>query len=83
MFRSGYAYHPSHPFFMWYWGENGRQHIGRVIVVGADNEYIPQLFGYETSPTMEDALYKARGGVSKSLDITCLHVPPIIMADVR
>ncbi len=32
----------AHPFFMWYWGENGRQHIGRVIVVGADNEYIPR-----------------------------------------
>jgi lactate racemase len=39
MFRTGHAYHPSHPFFMWYWGENGRAHIGRVIVVGADNEY--------------------------------------------
>jgi lactate racemase len=83
MFRTGYAYHPSHPFFMWYWGENGRQHIGRVIVVGADNEYIPKLFGYETSPTMDDALYKARNGSTKSLDITCLHVPPIVMADVR
>lgn len=83
MFRSGYAYHPSHPFFMWYWGENGRQHIGRVIVVGADNEYIPQLFGYETAPNMDEALYQARGGSTRSLDITCLHVPPIVMADVR
>lgn len=83
MFRSGYAYHPSHPFFMWYWGENGRQHVGRVIVVGADNEYIPQLFGYETAPSMEEALYQARGGRAQSLDITCLHVPPIVMADVR
>jgi len=27
MFRTGYAYHPAHPFFMWYWGENGRQHL--------------------------------------------------------
>ncbi len=82
MFRTGYAYHPSHPFFMWYWGENGRQHVGRVIVVGADNEYIPKLFGYETAPTMDDALYKAKNGEVKSLDITCLHVPPIVMGDV-
>jgi len=43
MFRTGYATTPAHPFFMWYWGENGRQHLGRVIVVGADNEYIPKL----------------------------------------
>ncbi|RYZ06791.1 MAG: DUF2088 domain-containing protein [Myxococcales bacterium] len=82
MFRSGHAYHPAHPFFMWYWGENGRQHIGRVIVVGADNEYIPKLLGYETAPNMEDALYRAKGGQNKTLDITCLHVPPIIMGDV-
>jgi hypothetical protein len=83
MFRSGHAYHPAHPFFMWYWGENGRQHIGRVIVVGADNEYIPKLLGYETALSMEDALYRAKNGQAKSLDITLLHVPPIVMGDVR
>jgi lactate racemase len=82
MYRTGHAYHPAHPFFMWYWGEAGRQHLGRVIVVGADNEYIPGLLGYETAETMDDALYMARGGQARSLDITLLHVPPIVMADV-
>jgi hypothetical protein len=82
MYRTGHAYHPSHPFFMWYWGENGRQHVGRVIVVGADNEYIPKLFGWETAPSMEDALYRAKGGETRTLDITLLHVPPIVMGDV-
>lgn len=82
MYRHGHAYHPAHPFFMWYWGEAGRQHLGRVIVVGADNEYIPQILGYETAPTMDEALYMARGGVQRSLDITCLHAPPIVMGDV-
>jgi lactate racemase len=82
MYRTGHAYHPAHPFFMWYWGEAGRQHVGRVIVVGADNEYIPSLLGYETAATMDEALYMARGGVSHSLDVTLLHVPPIVMADV-
>jgi hypothetical protein len=24
MYRRGNAYHGAHPFFMWYWGENGR-----------------------------------------------------------
>src|SRR5437762_5724304 len=38
MYRSGNAYHPAHPFFMWYWGEAGRQWLGRVIVVGADHD---------------------------------------------
>jgi hypothetical protein len=82
MFRNGHAYHPAHPFFMWYWGEAGRQHLGRVIVVGADNEYIPKILGYETAQTMQEALYMARGGEQRSLSITCLHVPPIVMADV-
>jgi hypothetical protein len=31
---------------------------------------------------MEDALYRAKNGQNKSLDITCLHVPPIVMGDV-
>ena len=60
MYRFGNAYHPTHPFFMWYWGEAGRQHLGRVIVVGADNEYIPKLLGYETARSMPEALEMAR-----------------------
>jgi lactate racemase len=82
MYRTGHAYHPAHPFFMWYWGENGRAHVGRVIVVGADNEYIPKLLGWETAPSMDDALYRAKNGEARSLDITLLHVPPIVMGDV-
>jgi hypothetical protein len=82
MYRRGNAYHGAHPFFMWYWGEAGRQHLGRVIVVGADNEYIPKLLGYETAPSMDEALYRAKGGENRSLDITLLHAPPIVMGDV-
>jgi hypothetical protein len=67
---------------MWYWGENGREHLGRVIVVGADNEYIPKLFGWETAPSLDDALYRAKNGQARSLDVTLLHVPPIVMGDV-
>ncbi len=82
MYRTGHAYHPVHPFYMWYWGEAGRQHLGRVIVVGADNEYIPKLLGYETAPSMDEALYRAKNGEARSLDIACLHVAPMLMADV-
>src|SRR5512143_3064722 len=82
MYRTGHAYHPPRPFFMGYWGEAGRQHIGRVIVVGADNEYIPKLFGYETAKTMQEALDMARGTGLRSPEITLMHIPPIVMADV-
>lgn len=81
MYRTGHAYHPTHPFFMWYWGEAGRQHVGRVIVVGADNEYIPKLFGYETARTMAEALEMAKSTAPSSPEITMVHVPPILMAE--
>jgi len=82
MYRTGNAYHPAHPFFMWYWGEAGRQHLGRVIVVGADNEYIPKLLGYETARTMAEALEMAKDTAPQSPQITMMHIPPIMMAEV-
>ncbi|MGH7438611.1 MAG: lactate racemase domain-containing protein, partial [Polyangiaceae bacterium] len=81
MYRNGHAYHPAHPFFMWYWGEAGRQHLGRVIVVGADNDYAPKLLGWETARTFQEALAMASDG-KRDPEITMLHVPPIVMADV-
>jgi nickel-dependent lactate racemase len=81
MYRKGHAYHPAHPFYMWYWGEAGRQHLGRVIVVGADNDYIPKLLGWETARTFDEALAMAKGA-KRDPEITMLHVPPIVMADV-
>lgn len=82
MYRSSHAYHPSHAFSLWYAGESGRSHAGQVIVVGADNESIPALFGFETEKTMDDALYRARGGLPKSLDVICLKDPSRVFADV-
>jgi hypothetical protein len=81
-YRTGNAYHPAHPFFMWYWGEAGRQHTGRVIVVGADNEYIPKLMGWETARTMAEALEMAKDTAPPSPEITLMHMPPIVMAEV-
>lgn len=82
MYRFGHAYHPAHPFFMWYWGEAGRQHVGRVIVVGADNNYVPQILGYETASSMQEALEMAKDTAPASPEITLLHAPPILIADV-
>jgi nickel-dependent lactate racemase len=82
MYRVGNAYHPAHPFFMWYWGEAGRQHLGRVIVVGADNEYIPSLLGWETARTMDEALRMAKTTAPPQPDILALHAPPMVMAEM-
>ena len=83
MYRSGKAYHPTHPFYMWYWGENGRKHRGRVIVVGADNEYIPGILGYETATTMSEALRMARETAPADPSITCFRICPLLLADVE
>mgnify|MGYP000579339185 CR=1 FL=1 len=82
MYRSGHAYHPAHAFFMWYWGEAGRQHTGRVIVVGADNEYIPKLMGWETARSMDEALRMARSTAPARPDILALHVAPTMMVEM-
>jgi hypothetical protein len=82
LYRTGKAYHPAHPFYMWYWGENGRQHRGRVIMVGADNEYVPGILGYETAATMAEALRMANETAPPNPDITCLRICPMLMVDV-
>lgn len=82
MYRHGNAYHGSHPFFMWYWGEAGRQHRGRVIVAGAQDDYICEIFGYEPAANLQEAIDMARDTAPRSPEITLLHVPPIMMTDV-
>src|SRR6185436_11663241 len=82
MYRTGTAYHPTHPFFMWYWGEAGRQHIGRVIVAGAKDPYICSLFGYEPAANLQEAIAMAQDTAPSSPQITMVHVPPIMMVDV-
>jgi nickel-dependent lactate racemase len=82
MYRRGRAFHPAHAFYMWYWGEAGRQHIGRLIVVGADNEYIPKILGWETAPSFQVALRMAKETAPPNPNITMVHLPPIVMADV-
>ncbi len=79
MYRTGHAYHGSHPFFMWYWGENGRQHLGRVIAVGADNEHVPRLLGWESAQTLSEAIDMARSVHGRGAEIAFLHHPPIVM----
>ena len=57
---AGNAYHGAHPFFMWYWGENGRQHVGKVIVAGAENAHVPARLGWERAESLTEAIAMAR-----------------------
>src|SRR5438034_114190 len=82
MYREGNAYHGAHPFYMWYWGENGRAHVGKVIVVGATNQRVPSILGWDTAATMEEAIEMAESHVGRKPSITLMHFPPILMAEV-
>ncbi|MDB5101157.1 MAG: hypothetical protein JWM80_5578 [Cyanobacteria bacterium RYN_339] len=81
MYRTGNAYHGVHPFYMWYWGEHGRQHAGRIIAAGCQQPYVAERMGWEWSSTLTEAIDMATGG-DKSKEITMLHVPPIALVDV-
>ena len=82
MYRTGYAYHGVHPFYMWYWGENGRAHVGKVICVGAESQRAAEIMGWETAKSMDEALEMAQSHVGRKPSITLMHFAPILMADM-
>ncbi len=82
LYRTGHAYHGVHPFYMWYWGENGRAHVGKVIVVGAESKRAAEILGWETAGSMDAALEMAQSHVGRKPSITLMHFAPILMADV-
>lgn len=81
LYRTSYAYHGVHPFYMWYWGAHALQWLGRVIIVGGHPRSVRRL-GFQPASTMQDALEMASDVVGSSPSITHLHNPPILMADV-
>ena len=82
LYRTSYAYHGVHPFYMWYWGSHGMQHCAKVIIVGGDPKAVRRL-GFTPASTLDDALEIASDVVGRSPTITHLHSPPLLVADVR
>lgn len=83
MYRHGNAYHGAHPCYMWYWGDRGRSRVGKVIVVGADNEHVPRILGWEKADNLSDAIEMAKDFTKPNPEITMVHIPPILIADVK
>jgi len=81
LYRTSYAYHGVHPFYMWYWGAHALEHLGRVIVVGGEPRAVRRL-GFMPASTLSDALEMASDVVGHHPTITHVHNPPILMADV-
>ncbi|MGI8710227.1 MAG: lactate racemase domain-containing protein [Acidimicrobiales bacterium] len=81
LYRTSYAYHGVHPFYMWYWGAHALKHLGRVIIVGGDDRAVHRL-GFKSASTLNDAFEMAEDVVGPSPTITHLKNPPIVMASV-
>ena len=82
LYRTSYAYHGVHPFYMWYWGCHGLEHAGKVIIVGGETRSVRRL-GFTPASTLADALEMAEDVVGRQATITHLHNPPLVMADVK
>ncbi|MEL6892532.1 MAG: lactate racemase domain-containing protein [Actinomycetota bacterium] len=82
LYRTSYAYHGVHPFYAWYWGAHGQQHAGRVIIVGGHAPAVRRL-GFTPASTMNDALEIASDVVGRAPTISHLHVPGVLVADVK
>ncbi|MGB1645616.1 MAG: transcriptional regulator, partial [Ilumatobacteraceae bacterium] len=82
LYRTGNAYHGVHPFYAWYWGAHGQQWAGKVIIVGGDPTAVRRM-GFTPASTMDDAFELASDVVGRSPSITHLHVPSVLVADVK
>jgi lactate racemase len=82
LYSTARAYHGVHPFYMWYWGETGRAHVGKVIVVGAEDRAVADRLGWDVASTMDEALAMAQSYLGRKPSVTLFHMPPIVMADL-
>src|SRR3954463_16041314 len=81
LYRTSYAYHGVHPFYMWYWGAHALEHLGEVIFVGGDPQACRRL-GFRRADTMRDALEMAEQVVGREPSVTHFHCPPLFYAEV-
>ena len=82
LYRHGNAYHGVHPFYMWYWGEAAMHHVGKVICVGATNQRVAEILGWETAATIDEAIGASRAFLGRAPEVTLLHHPPIVIPEV-
>jgi lactate racemase len=82
LYRTSYAYHGVHPFYMWYWIAHALDHCGDIVWVGANRKAVERM-GFRAASSLADALEMVSGSVGRSPSMTYLHNPPHLLANVR
>jgi lactate racemase len=82
LYRTSYAYHGVHPFYMWYWGAHALEHLGEVIFVGGDPATCRRM-GFRRADTLRDALEMAEQVVGREPSVTHFHCPPLFYCEVE
>jgi hypothetical protein len=82
LYRTSYAYHGVHPFYMWYWGVHALEHAGSTIIVGGDRKAVRRM-GFKSASTLADALEMAEDQVGRGPTITYFRCPPLMLANVH
>jgi hypothetical protein len=82
LYRTSYAYHGAHPFYMWYWGAHALDHAGATIIVGGDRRAVRRM-GFKPASTLADALEMAEDQVGRDPTLTYFRCPPIMLANVH
>lgn len=81
-YRQGWAYHPAHPFFAWYWMSRALRHVDTVIVAGCEDPAVVEHMGFVPAPTVERAIEMARERLGSDADVVVQSVPPVFSVDV-
>jgi len=76
-YRTGFAFHPTHPVMAIYPLKRLR-HAGRVVVAGAESPDVVRHVGFEPAATVEDALGLAREVHSPNPSVALVPYPPAI-----
>jgi lactate racemase-like protein len=81
LYRHSYAYHGAHPFTVLYWAAHALDHVGDVILVGADPMTTKRM-GLKHADTVAEALEMAKDTVGPSPSATYMHIPPLFVCEV-
>lgn len=82
LYRNSYAYHGVHPFYMWYWGAHGAEHVGKVISVNPKSKLVAERLGYDIAPTFNQAIGLAKDFAGSDSKMCYFHCPPIMLCNV-